>query len=213
MDWYYAKDGAQQGPVSVDELRQRLASGQLARTDLVWREGMADWTAAGSVAELAQAGGPVAPQAAPGGVAPRPVAGGVAQPAAGVVAGQPAAGRQQGLALASMICGIVALLGVCVYLGVPVGLAAVVLGHLAKSKIRKQPQVYSGKGMAIAGLITGYLAVVLGAAILAFVLWIATADPSKMEFLPAEMREQIEHERQLRQQQGTEQDLQPGESN
>jgi hypothetical protein len=50
--WYYARGGAQTGPVSFDELKAAVAAGQLAREDLVWKEGTADWVPAQHVAGL-----------------------------------------------------------------------------------------------------------------------------------------------------------------
>jgi uncharacterized RDD family membrane protein YckC len=50
--WFYAQSGQQKGPVSGEALRELIASGQLRPADLVWREGMANWTALGSVPEL-----------------------------------------------------------------------------------------------------------------------------------------------------------------
>lgn len=43
-EWYYALDGRQNGPVSLEQLRQLRASGSLHDGSLVWREGMAQWT-------------------------------------------------------------------------------------------------------------------------------------------------------------------------
>lgn len=43
MNIYLAKDGAQTGPFSEDQLHQMLAGGQAVSSDLAWREGMADW--------------------------------------------------------------------------------------------------------------------------------------------------------------------------
>ncbi len=52
--WYYAFNNAQQGPVSLDQLRQLIAVGELGAESLVWREGMAEWAAAESVPGLFQ---------------------------------------------------------------------------------------------------------------------------------------------------------------
>ena len=52
MDWYYARHNKQEGPVTLAELQRRYQSGQVAPTDLVWTEGMADWTAAQQVTDL-----------------------------------------------------------------------------------------------------------------------------------------------------------------
>ena len=52
MQWYYSKNGTQLGPVEQGELIAKLSSGEVAASDLVWREGMLDWVPAGQVAEL-----------------------------------------------------------------------------------------------------------------------------------------------------------------
>ena len=44
--WHYSKSGQQQGPVSSEQLKQLAASGQLQPSDLVWKEGMAQWAEA-----------------------------------------------------------------------------------------------------------------------------------------------------------------------
>jgi hypothetical protein len=51
-NWYYAKGGQQQGPVSEAELKRLAEAGQLQRGDLVWHEGLANWQEAGTVPEL-----------------------------------------------------------------------------------------------------------------------------------------------------------------
>jgi hypothetical protein len=61
-DWYYAKNRQQLGPVDDGAIRQLAQSGQLASSDLVWRDGMAQWTAAAQVPELAAMFAPAAPQ-------------------------------------------------------------------------------------------------------------------------------------------------------
>lgn len=43
MEWYYALNGHQTGPVSESELRQLLHDGVVTPATLVWRAGMADW--------------------------------------------------------------------------------------------------------------------------------------------------------------------------
>jgi hypothetical protein len=52
MQWYYSKNGTQLGPVEQAELISKIASGEVAPSDLVWREGMLDWLPAGQIAEL-----------------------------------------------------------------------------------------------------------------------------------------------------------------
>jgi hypothetical protein len=45
-EWYYTSAGQQVGPVTAAQLKQAAQSGQLTPTDLVWKDGMPDWTSA-----------------------------------------------------------------------------------------------------------------------------------------------------------------------
>ena len=71
--------------------------------------------------------------------------------------GQPPAASEHtnGMAIAALVCGIGQLVA-----GFPAGIAAVVLGHLARKRIRETGE--RGDGMARAGLILGYVGIVLG---------------------------------------------------
>ena len=61
-----------------------------------------------------------------------------------------------GLSTTSLVLG---LLSVACF-GLLTGLPAIITGHLARGKVRRQPAVYGGAGMALAGLILGYISVV-----------------------------------------------------
>jgi membrane protease subunit (stomatin/prohibitin family) len=50
--FFVAVDGKQSGPHEVGKLPELVAGGQLTRQTLVWKPGMVQWTAAGSVQEL-----------------------------------------------------------------------------------------------------------------------------------------------------------------
>jgi hypothetical protein len=52
MNWFYAKNGSQQGPLSTDEIKNRIAMGEIGPSDLAWREGMSDWMPVGQISEL-----------------------------------------------------------------------------------------------------------------------------------------------------------------
>ena len=43
MDWFYALNGQQLGPVTDAQLDELIRAGTLAPDTLVWREGMGDW--------------------------------------------------------------------------------------------------------------------------------------------------------------------------
>lgn len=51
-DWWVAIDNQQVGPLSRIELESRVASGTVTRASLVWKTGMANWTALADVPEL-----------------------------------------------------------------------------------------------------------------------------------------------------------------
>ncbi len=93
MEWFYAKRGKQEGPIDIATLQGMLRSGQVAPTDLVWRDGMPEWAPAGQIAELSAGAGPPPqpapislpgglqiPQAGPAAVYQPPVHGPVAHP-------------------------------------------------------------------------------------------------------------------------------------
>jgi len=50
--YYYAVNGAQQGPVSFDQLKALFAGRTINRESLVWKQGMANWAALQEVEEL-----------------------------------------------------------------------------------------------------------------------------------------------------------------
>lgn len=49
-------------------------------------------------------------------------------------------------------------------------IVAVVTGHIARAEIRRAPQTLEGDGLAIAGLVLGWLGIVLGIALVALML-------------------------------------------
>lgn len=140
--WFYGENGQQRGPLDDEGIRRLIASGAVTPSTMVWREGFPGWLPLALVPEL-QLGLP---------------------PAAPVVGQAPVCG----LAIASMVCGIVAVM-LC-YLCALAGIPAVICGHLALARIRRSPVPLAGRGMAITGLILGYLWIALTAlaVILAF---------------------------------------------
>lgn len=51
-EWHYGEEEPSNGPVSLEELKQLVASGQVQPTYMVWKAGMPEWRAAGEVEEL-----------------------------------------------------------------------------------------------------------------------------------------------------------------
>ncbi|MDA7861054.1 DUF4190 domain-containing protein [bacterium] len=66
-----------------------------------------------------------------------------------------------GLAIASMICGILSLVFFCFCGGLFLGIPAVICGHLSLNQLNALGNSQQGRGMAIAGLICGYLGIAI----------------------------------------------------
>jgi len=79
-----------------------------------------------------------------------------------------------GVAIASLVLGILGL----IMIGLLGAIPAVICGHIAKSKIRKDPETLTGDGMALAGLIMGYISIGIAVLIIPIMLLAAIAIPS-----------------------------------
>lgn len=134
--WYYGTPEGQHGPVEEEELRSLIASGVVNASTLVWRDGMENWQALQFVPGLGQQ-------------ALSPYLPGHAALSGG--AGYYQAAQTNGLAVASMVCGIL------VFVTCITGIPAVICGHMALSQINAAPFTVGGRGMALTGLVLGYL--------------------------------------------------------
>ena len=52
VQYFYAANGAQQGPVGIDQLKALFANRTINKESLVWKQGMGNWTALQEVDEL-----------------------------------------------------------------------------------------------------------------------------------------------------------------
>ena len=87
-------------------------------------------------------------------------------------------GSQNGLAIASLVVGILALPTTCCcsILSLPLGIAACVMGGIALSKIKAAPQIYGGKGLALGGAICGAISILMAIVFLALGMGQALVD-------------------------------------
>lgn len=93
---------------------------------------------------------------------PQPLQAGWNPPPPPAYASQP----QKSIALLSMVLGIVSItIGWCCYFGVLTSPIAIGLGIFSLFQIKKDPSKFGGKGMALAGIITGALYFVFAALI------------------------------------------------
>jgi uncharacterized protein DUF4190/uncharacterized protein DUF4339 len=140
MQYHVAQNGEKSGPFEKEEVYRRLVAGEFKPTDLGWHDGMAEWEPLSKLIPP--------PQPPPLSAASSAV---FATPSAYPAVAAPSQGTS-GLAITSLICGILGF----VTLGLA-GLPAVITGHMGLSAIRRSGGALTGRGMAIAGLIMGYL--------------------------------------------------------
>jgi hypothetical protein len=136
--WYYHQLGKNQGPVDFTHLQYLASSGQITADDMVWKVGLPEWLPAGRVPGLMKQAG----------------AGQPFQPVPMYVPMQPAAApnpdipRVSGLAVASLVLGILWIGGLGSILAIIFGPVALYQIHVSRGRIW-------GTGLAVAGLVLG----------------------------------------------------------
>jgi hypothetical protein len=143
---FIAKEGQQHGPYTLAEVKQHLQTGRFSLDDLGWFDGAPAWIPLHQVPGVTSG---TRPPAIPANVPPAPV-----------IAHQPR--HTSGLAVASLILGIVSWFTV----GLP-AIPAVICAHLSLSRIKHSAGAVGGWGMAVAGLILGYLSMIFLVGLLA----------------------------------------------
>lgn len=156
MQIHIARDGKALGPFSLEEINRQLAAGTLSLADNAWYEGAAGWAPLSTVPGVT-AGGSSSGAAIP--VATAPSAAAAPAPGSGPVVPTTMvpAPPTEPLAIWSLVLSLVGFVGFCCG-GPMLGIAAVICGHLALSKIAVNPNL-QGRGLAQAGLVLGYLEV------------------------------------------------------
>ncbi len=163
MQWYYSKNGTQLGPVPQGELQAKLASGEVSPSDLVWREGQADWLPASQVAELRveSATSYASPPVSLDKDAPytQPAANPVPQAPQGYPA--PVVADPGKKANTAMILGIVglALAVLCSCLGLPCSIIAIVFGTQFKKEAETNPALAPFVGKAKSAVLMGWIGI------------------------------------------------------
>ena len=158
MQIHIARNGQPTGPFSLEEVNRQLAAGTLSLSDQAWYEGAAGWAPLSTVPGVSSSPtGSTSPLSPPRADATIPGVPAVTAPTAGGPVAQPPApsGLTEPLAIWSFVLSLVGLLAFCC--GPVLGIAGVICGHLALSKMRTRPEL-QGRGLAIAGLIIGYFA-------------------------------------------------------
>ena len=136
-------DGKEYGPVSLEQLKEWVAAGRVNGQTQVKPEGSADWKRASELPEMA------------GFLPPPPTSAGARAGAPSVITPVPAQARKTNpLAITSFVLGLVSLVLCLLAL---TGIPAVIFGHIARRQMRRSPVPQGGAGLAMTGLILGYL--------------------------------------------------------
>lgn len=150
--WFYSRGGAHAGPVTFHDLQRMAARGEIGPDSLVWKSGMAGWVASRQLPDLVF-----------------PVQGAVTSVSAVPPQNYPAPGisvysntlpRTSGLAIASLVLGILVLCGIG-------SLLATIFGAVSLGQISRSNGTLTGKGMAVAGLVLG----IIGLGLFAFLFF------------------------------------------
>ncbi len=170
--WYFMALGQQVGPISFDDVKARIGAGEIKKETHVWREGLENWIPAAD-SDLGPCFKPSSGAAGKSGLSIRKAPPEVPRhglgpdlhsdksPSVGdIFAGKsrPSTPIDRGMApgaVWSFISGLMAIF-IC---GLIFGIIAITKGRSALEVIGENPG-YSGKGLAIAGIILGILGII-----------------------------------------------------
>ncbi len=138
-------DGKEYGPATAGQLRQWMAEGRANAQTPTLAPGATEWKPLGALPEFAgHFAPPVPPVIAP------------LKPGASTAGQWP---KTNSFATAGLIFGILSLTCCC---GCPFNILGLVFSLIGLSQINRHPELYEGRGLAIAGLILSAASLVLG---------------------------------------------------
>ena len=98
--------------------------------------------------------------------------------------------KNNGLAIASLILGILSLL-FYIFCAIP----GVITGHMALSRAKRFPDEYEPKGLALAGLILSYVMLVLSIVFIVWMIYMFTSVPGFFESFKGSFMDGLNHRR------------------
>lgn len=151
MDWYYADASEQQQLVSEEHLAALVNDGVIKPTTLLWNETLTDWKAASLLRPELFATMSYPPILTPA-EQRKSLPGSV----------QLAPGRTDPVAICALVFGI---LGIISCFGI-FSIVGIVCGHIGRKRALVANDPSSNGGLSLAGLITGYVGLVISSAVL-----------------------------------------------
>jgi GYF domain 2/Domain of unknown function (DUF4190) len=148
-------DGKEYGPVPAEQLRQWIREGRANAETRVVAEGNTEWKPLGSFPEFSILFTTPPPRT-------------VTPPTIG--AGSPVGLNTNACAVTGLVLGILSITGgLCCCYGVPFNIAGLIFSLVGLAQINNHPELYNGKGMAVAGLILSGASLLLAVAMIALV--------------------------------------------
>lgn len=154
MQWFYADDSDRQHEVSEEDLPALVEAGTIRKDTLVWNETLDDWKSASEARPDLFGGAPLPPALTP---AQRK------QVTALPPTHENYTPPTDAVAVCSLVFGVLGLLCIPLF-----GIVGVICGHIALRRTKDVPNPGANKGLAIAGLASGYLGIVVLAIIVIF---------------------------------------------
>jgi hypothetical protein len=152
MDWYYADASEQQQRVSEENLAALVADGVIKPNTLVWNETLTDWKEATLIRPDLFASMSYPPVLTPMDQRNAALPG---------YAPQPATGTTDPVSICALVFGI---LGILSCFGI-FSIVGIVCGHIGRKRARIETVQTSNGGLALAGLITGYIGLAISAVV------------------------------------------------
>ena len=144
------EDGKEYGPISAEVLRQWIAEGRVESRTPVFVDGAKEWGFVGLLPEFAGH----FPGSTPSTISP-PVP----------------TRKTSSFATTGLICGILAWPFVCCCCGFPFNLFGMIFSLIGWSQINRHPELYEGRGQAVAGLVLSVLSLLLILVYFLGVMW------------------------------------------
>ena len=148
-------DGREYGPISGDQLRQWIAENRANATTRVLAEGATEWKTLGSLPEFSSHFPAGAPQGA------------ISSTPAPFPTGTTVGTTTNGFAITGMVLGIFALtIGCCCCYGMPFNILGLIFSIIGLVQINANPQRYTGRGIAITGIVLSILSFLISVVLL-----------------------------------------------
>ena len=145
-------DGREYGPVDADQVRRWILEGRAVAASRARLEGASEWKPLAQFSEFSD-----------------PLARGSTRAPIYVPLR-----RTSSYAVAGLVLGLLSFAGFCCFYGIPFNLLGLIFSVLGLSQAQRYPEIYEGKGIAIAGLVLSILSLL---AMGALFLWMALGQP------------------------------------